>query len=300
VSIELNWRIDHDAAILYAVDMMRRGMPLGDGQWTKALAGPGNEMLRLLGAAPLTGEQIRQHLVPLAIRAEGHRHWADTFFRKTIGGQLGELHAPHVAAEMAELTSVTNALWDARHESMATAVETIRGRCLPYLGTLAEAIGNLTEPGLITNRAEVIAVPALSVDADTRPRGGGTAYPLYNALSFELVDPDPDPELPETLRLAWLIAQLNTDLPIYSENLPRDARPLIGALAMLPPTLAAGEELELCRFDPERIGGILRRWDVVGPDAPDLSGTLIDWWSTYRESRPPMSIALGALLKMLG
>ena len=66
------------------------------------------------------------------------------------------------------------------------------------------AIGRLTERELVVERADVILVhPVLG--------GGGWAYPPYNAVCFEAVLANPIAELPEVVRLGWLLAQLNLD-----------------------------------------------------------------------------------------
>jgi hypothetical protein len=156
----------------------------------------------------------------------------------------------------------------------------------------------LTEADLLVDEASVVLVyPALG--------GGGTAHPANNSLRFEAVLANPLEQLPETVRLGWLVSQLNLDLPKFSERIPRDRLRAIIALAMLPPALASASEVELARNDAATLSLALKSWCdawpasfVVGPEI-DLADTLSRWWETYQTSRPPFAIALAALDEML-
>src|SRR5439155_20152019 len=95
--------------------------------------------------------------------------------------------------------------------------------------------------------------------------GGGEAHLAYNSLRIEAVLANPNAELPEVVRLAWLIAQLQLDLPKYSDTIHADRLPQIARYAMLPPTLLAAEAVELMRFTPELIGQAISVWRLPGP-----------------------------------
>ncbi|MFI4875006.1 MAG: hypothetical protein ACIALR_06705 [Blastopirellula sp. JB062] len=101
------------------------------------------------------------------------------------------------------------------------------------------------------------------------------------------------------MRLAWGLAQLNLDLPIYSEMVAPDRLPTVAGLAMLPPILAAGEHVELTRLDAATLQTACGAWRF--PQAPqlDLPTTAEKWWNTYQQSRPPWPVALQALDRMI-
>ena len=69
---------------------------------------------------------------------------------------------------------------------------------------------------------------------------------------------------------------------------------------MIPPVLSAAADVEWARFDRGTIAEALLSWRVAGEDAERLAGTLLDWWETYRTSRPAWSVALAALGQMTG
>ena len=110
---------------------------------------------------------------------------------------------------------------------------------------LLAGICRLTEPGILVERADVLVVYPVA-------GGGGTAHREHNAVSIEAVLANPLPQLPEVARLAWLIAQLNLDLPRYTETLRGSRR--VAALATIPPTLAAAADVELVQDDRATLG----------------------------------------------
>jgi len=130
--------------------------------------------------------------------------------------------------------------------------------------------------------------------------GAGEAHLAYNSVRIEAVLANPNAELPEVVRLAWLIAQLQCDLPKYSDTIHADRLPRIARYAMLPAALLAAEAVELLRFTPEMIGQAMTAWRLAVPQGIDAAGVVNQWWQTYLETRPPWNVALAALDQMFG
>jgi hypothetical protein len=153
-------------------------------------------------------------------------------------------------------------------------------------------VGRSTESGLIVEQADVLLVhPALG--------GAGKAHLPYNSVRIEAVLANPEQALPEVARLAWLISQLNLDLPIHHDHLPRERVAQLGACALIPAVLAAAETVELARFDAATMVLALTAWQAPVTDAEAEAQTLIEWWNVYNESHLAWSIALAALDRML-
>src|SRR5688500_12944646 len=125
--------------------------------------------------------------------------------------------------------------------------------------------------------------------------GGGATYPDFNAVIWEAVLTNPVPQLPEVVRLGWLVSQLNLELPRFQGDLPRDRAIELGILAMLPATLAAAQELELSPFDEATMAQAIKAWRVAAPRSTAFVHDLMSWWETYQADRPPWTVAITAL-----
>jgi hypothetical protein len=158
---------------------------------------------------------------------------------------------------------------------------------------LLHQVAQLSEEQLVPEEAEVLLVhPAFG--------GGGAAHLPFNSVRIEAVLANPHVELPEVVRLAWLVAQLHLDLPVYCDAIHADRLPHIARLAMLPAVLKAAGTVELVRYSPQLIEQALRAWQLAVPPGVDIVGLVSDWWETYQLDQPPFRVALTALDQMMG
>lgn len=108
--------------------------------------------------------------------------------------------------------------------------------------------------------------------------GHGIVVPGAGAITFEAVLANPIPELPETVRLACLLAQASYPAPT----------PWLAA-ALLPAVLSAGSDVELCGDDLQTVAAALDAWHVQSPrslaaEQPLSAEQLASWWQRFRES----------------
>jgi hypothetical protein len=151
---------------------------------------------------------------------------------------------------------------------------------------LLTQIGTLTEPELLVEEATVVGVPPLQA-------GGGLAAAFGNQVIIEATEADSDPHLPEVIRLAWLLAQLQLDLPRHSEAIPAARRGAIAELALLPVALEAARRCRLTEAAPaDLLSAAAGRWPASSAAPVD---TLARWWQVYQTRRPPFRTALEAL-----
>ncbi|HEV3079055.1 MAG TPA: hypothetical protein VG099_00545 [Gemmataceae bacterium] len=127
--------------------------------------------------------------------------------------------------------------------------------------------------------------------------GGGTEHLPYNSVRLEAVGVDPVAELPEILRLAWLLSSLNLDLPRYSEHLRPGRLTQIAGLAMIPVVLSAAAEIGLDGALEAKLPQTLALW--MGMAENGAAGILSAWWDSYRTRRPAWATALQALDQLL-
>jgi hypothetical protein len=286
--IELRWIVStvgsalHEAAVLFA------GKPLVDPQASAALAPEVAALCADLAVLGLDPRSFFEHAIPLSVRFDTPSRLAEAIIAKCYGPRPTTGAQERLARRLTVLETTF-------HADRPGALEELELRAGP-LGEQWEARGpglmatvaRLTEADLIVSQADVILVqPATG--------GGGAAHMLYNSVHIEAVLANPIDALPEVARLGWLLLQLNLDLPKYADPLRRNHLTQVGPLAMIPPLLAAAQEVELARFDDATLAAALAAWDVAAIEP----AVLVQWWQTYQESSPSWTVALAALDRML-
>lgn len=159
---------------------------------------------------------------------------------------------------------------------------------------LMRMVSRNTVAHLLVASAQIIVVqPVLG--------GLGYAHLTTNRVHIEGVLTNVSPELPETLRLAWLLAQLDFERPVQSGNIDTHRLHSIAGLAMLPIVLAAGEALDVCHSSVPSIQRAIELWraDTLGLEPVQVASVLSNWWETYQVARPAWKVALTGLDKML-
>lgn len=293
MGMELRWTASLSASCFHIVDAVRRKLPLIDERLNESVVPTAQQFIAELENASLPVPRLLRNFAAWSARIENNTELVQTVVSKSqslvsrdhplvsrLAGRVADLENafrkvfPKVAEELPLRARPLREQWDARGPG------------------LIRQIGLGTDERLIVPNADVILVqPVLG--------GGGASHLLVNSVRIEAMLVNPVPELPEVLRLGWLLSQLNNDLPIFGENVPADRLALIAPLAMLPTTLAAGEVVELCTVSIESIGKALQAWRPALPANVDMAPLLFDWWETYRETRPQWSVALSALDRMI-
>ena len=287
MSGDARWIASVTASALHAAECLVAGEVPADRPLFAALADEAGGLAVDLEAVGLPPPRFFEHALPLAVRFDALAKLAEVSLTKAAGRRQSDAAASGIAGR---LESLVNAF----RQAVPDVVEALELRSGPLRlqweargGGLLATLRRLTEEDVVVETAEIILVhPVLG--------GGGRAYPLYNAMHFEALLANPQPLLPEVVRLGWLWAQLNLDLPKYQDPIGRERLRTIGPLAVLPPVLAAAEEVELGRLDRPTLAAAITSWQagVVDPD------TLLDWWETYQASNPPWEVALSALDRM--
>ncbi|HEV3137712.1 MAG TPA: hypothetical protein VGZ26_07400 [Pirellulales bacterium] len=289
MAIELRWLASTAASGLHAAAAMLQGATLVDPKLSLALAEPVRGMrgeLDMLAAEP---RLVFEHLIPLSAQFDSPMQLAEVTVTKLVGAQPPPTAVANLARRLVALDAAFQGAFPRALQELELRAEPLCGQWEARGPGLIAGVARLTEADLIVDRADVILVlPALG--------GAGTAHWLYNSACIEAVLANPIVELPEVVRLGWLLAQLNLDLPTFQGDMPRERLARVGRLAMLPPVLAAAEEVELARNNVQTLTLALSAWR-----APEVEpNQLMEWWETYRAARPSWTVALGALDRMVG
>lgn len=293
--MQLRWIASTRASWAHAAAAIAGGKSLADAQVSEQLAAPVATLLRWLDeqGVPM---MFWEHLPALAAGIVRNDELATVALTKTIGRARAEVLANWLSALLREVELPWLRLFPDLTDQLALRAQPLREQWDARGPGILRTFGNLTEVGLLIEEADVVLVqPVLG--------GGGAAQSAYNSVRFEAVLANPLPELPEVVRLAWLLAQLNLDQPAYREllSLTVTARRAdeICALAVLPPLLTAAQEVELAAMAPSTLRLAIHRWAGAAKDVDSVAENLLAWWETYRGNRPPFAVALRALGEML-
>ena len=290
----LRWRVSLSSSCFHAAAALSRQEPFADERLRAALQEPAAALLAELRGGGIEIREFFDQAVPLAADFESNRGLAERILAKlpSRSGELNQQAAGRLAGWFTELEAAFTAAVPRVVDELTLRSGPLRDQWEARGPGLLAAIARKTEPGVLPASAEVVLVhPALG--------GAGAACSLYNKVVLEAVLTNPLGDLPETVRLGWLLSTLNLDLPKYSETLRREKLPLLACLAMLPAALAAAEDVELIGERPS-LARALTAWRLASDGAADsLAERLKQWWATYQESRPPWGVALAALDQLL-
>jgi hypothetical protein len=287
MSPEARWIASVTASALHAAECLLGGTVPADVKLAAAIASEAQALGSELSAAGWDAATFFAQAIPLSARCDTPRQLAE--------GVLTRLWGPHHGQSTDVLTRRLTTLTAALCTAMPDIVDELELRSGPLRDQweargpgLLITLRQFTEPDVVVDSADVLLVQPLL-------GGAGRGYPTYNTVTLEAVLVNPVAALPEVVRLGWLWAQLNLDLPKYQDHVGRDRLATIGPLALVPPALAAAQEVELARCDAGTVALALDTWrtEVVAPEL------LLEWWTTYEATSPSWGVALGALDRML-
>lgn len=290
----LNWKSSFSASALHAAHSLVAQLPLTDPVLAENLTSTSKELNRILvewlGGASSQGWKL---LVGMASGIDSNRSLAEQWMRRMrVGGTNESSRITRLSGAISDIEAATILVYPKLLEQLQLRGRPLQEQWNGYGRGLMAHVRRLTEESWLVAEAEAILVQPVT-------GGAGHAYPTLNRFSIEAVLTNPLLELPEVVRAAWLVGQLQSDLPKYVEEIsPGRAEPVV-ALASLVATLAAAEVLELSRCDEATIQLAIEHWQIAIPAVDDVTSVLIPWWETYLQTRPQWAIALRALDKML-
>ena len=256
---------------------------LGLGRWIDA-------------AAPFDTARVWSLLVGHSAIVDSNLDLAQVVLRKGAV-RIGDKTAiSQLAGFISDIEAAYNQLFPKFHEQLPLRARPLQEHWLGFGPGLLAHLGRLTQKDLLVSEARVVVLQPILA-------GAGVAHIDQNLVRIEAVLTNPMVELPEVVRLAWLLSQLQLDLPIHSETIGMNLLTRLGPLAMLPPILAAAEVMELSKCDESIAELAIEQWRIPVPKEKEVHveivPVLMDWWETYLQTRPAWHTALQALAKML-
>ncbi|MGN6135540.1 MAG: hypothetical protein ACTHOU_13720 [Aureliella sp.] len=291
--MELRWQPNFDVSAMHAAWAFDSGRQLVDDALRAELRPAVAELAQQAGELHVPRSIFWRQLLSLAADVPSNEQLAQRLFQRLRPDAL----SPHAVSRLAAAISHCEAIMRRRFprmlEELALRIGPLRSTWEARGPGLLVLLGEATEPGFIVESATVLPVqPVVG--------GDGMAHLSTNRVHIELLLTDVDPRLPETLRLAWLLGQLNLDRPSYSEQVHGHALADVAELALLPAILSAAENVQLAQLDQAAVEVALSQWlrtpeEQLGARAQ----LLLAWWETATESQWPWNTSLAALAQML-
>lgn len=127
-------------------------------------------------------------------------------------------------------------------------------------------------------------------------RGGDGSFDAETGKFWvEAVVNAPDPDVPEVLRVAWLLTQIAIERQVREQS-SESATGMPWGLGAVPLVLDAAVKTSLISAGESAIHAALRLWRL-GDEAS--AATIANWWQQWQSNASPMPIALKALGRML-
>ncbi|HEY1786031.1 MAG TPA: hypothetical protein VGG30_10800 [Pirellulales bacterium] len=305
--MNLTWATSVSAGALHAARALLSGRRLFDRALAAAIRPPTEALTAAIADSGCPADAVWQHLLPLAAsQAADHdssHHPAsglpaadlETISRdlaSRVLTQIGPPVSPPAVDRLGHALAGLEQAFVAAQPRVANELplrrEPLRSQWEARGPGLLLGVRQLTSADWLVPSAAVVLLPPVL-------GGAGQAHPTYNVVTFEAVLANPIAQLPEVLRLGWLLAQLNPalagDTPEPAASGWRRAAPW----ALLAAVLAAAEDVELAAADPSHLHLAAAEW--LGD--PAAAGTLWHWWQDYATRRPGWPAGLEALDRLL-
>jgi hypothetical protein len=202
MAIELCWLASPAASSLHAAQAILDGRQLADQKIGEALAEPARALRRELAAWEIEPRSFFAHAIPLTVPNDSSEKLAEAVVARLIGQSATSIIISGVARRVAALQAAFNETHPQATTELSLRAGPLAEQWEARGPGLIAAIGRATDKALLAERADVILLqPILG--------GDGTVFPLYGAVAIEAVLANPIAELPEVVRLGWLLAQLN-------------------------------------------------------------------------------------------
>jgi hypothetical protein len=295
--MQLRWTANHSVSALHAAEMLAVfPTQITDARVKETIASfvtKAEQLIQTRGADP---KLFWNRLISVAAEIEANFPLVQTTLLKCgIFAEVPFINS--LAGPITDIEAAFKQLFPKYQEQVELRIRPLQEQWLGFGTGLMAHVGRLTEKSVIADEARIIPVqPVIG--------GYGWAHIENNLVRIEAMLTNPMAEIPEVVRLGWLVSQLQLELPRFSEVLGAHVLHRVAPFAMLPPVLAAAQVLELSECSNENVALAIQNWHIPLPSDMDLHDhvvpTLLDWWETYLTTKPSWHVAMQALGKMFG
>jgi hypothetical protein len=248
-------------------------------------------------ADSLHAENLWNDLIPLGSSIASNSALANEVLTKRLDGFVEQSLVQRLTGCITDVEATFKNLFPKYLEQIDFRVRPLQEQWIGYGNGFLAHIARLTSRELLISQADVVALQPVQ-------GGGGKSHHEHGSVRIEAVLANPLTELPELVRLGWLISQLYNTSTRHSLGFKPDTLHRLVPLAMLVPSLAAAQVLELARCDEPTAAMAIEHWHIAVPKQMDLHTQLIpslmEWWEQYLHLKSNWDVALQALAHRLG
>lgn len=290
---EPRWRASVSATCLHAAACRASGLGAADAKLAAAIDVPCDRLAQEIASAGWPLAESLDQLTALAAEIDNNRDLVSRAAARLRLSQVDQAAHIRLAGAVSDLEAALRRAQPALGEELPLRIRPLREQWEARGPGMLFQIGRLTDEAVIPAAAEIVVVAPYA-------GGHGAAHVQYNHITLEGVLFNPIPELPETARMAWLLSQLNADLPRFSDVIPYGRSAAIFPMAMLPPALAAAEAVELGSCSQASLEHALTAWRLCHAEAaPAVATHLWNWWNAWLDHAQSWPVALAALEQLL-
>ena len=286
----LQWTFNSRPTAIHAAAGLDAGLAPVDTDLVGAIAQPLVGAVDRLRGLDVDRPTFWQQLIVAAASTDSMAQIVTT----AVGRALGPVRAPMVHIELTDLISaITNraSAYLVNPPELELRSQPLQLQWQTYGPGLLRLIAGRTDQKLMVDQARLIVVQAVF-------GGGGSAHLHANAAHIEAMMVNPDESLPEVLRLAWMISQLNNDLPMFSESINRRQLPTVAVWPCCPPRWKP-QPSWVWHLQSRSLERAIAAWLTFAGDRA-LAAEIVDtWWHTARGGGYAWDTALQALDRML-
>jgi len=292
MAVALTWIASASCACFCAVRQASVGKISIAPEVTAATAAAGRELCGFLAARGVPEQPFFDHLVPLATTLAGNRDLASAALVKTVGRERAAVLAGETAGLLTDCEQAYFRAFPKLLDELELRAGPIRELWEARGPGLLAMVGRFADRRLLVEQATVAVVQPFA-------GGGGFSHAPYNLITLEAVLADPLQQLPETVRMAWLLSTLNADLPDFVELLAPGTAAAVMQLAVLPAVLDAAVDVELVRPADDLLATAAAAWAVPLPAGNRTIEIVKQWWAFSRKRAAPWNVSLSALQHLL-
>ena len=289
---QLDWQASRLASCLHAADALARGKSLADSTLASIISYPVHRLTQELQTNQIPSEVFWTQLVDLSLQVDDVSQLVEGALDQSVKGDLIKTAVNHISTLVNEIVADIVQHLGKIDELLKLRAGPIRQQWEARGPGMMGRIAKFSNESLVIDNATVVLVlPALG--------GGGNVHPKQNCVRFEAVLTDAFGQLPETVRLAWLLTQLALIRSKQFVESAMTSSAIVNRLAALTLAMAAADFVELAQLNETTLNSAVESWIPSDRESASLASITYEWWRGFAAEESPITTEIQRLDEML-